>query len=88
MCRIICCSNAHLRFFLTLENSSMRLLFLCIMQDLEPNEKVINIPEEKRHGEHCRCFSDNGIHNQQYAAKSSLFKAKEICNLINFKLCF
>lgn len=31
------------------------------MEGLETNDKVINILEENRHGEHCRCLADNGI---------------------------
>lgn len=31
------------------------------MEGLATNDKVINILEGSRHGEHCRCLSENGI---------------------------
>lgn len=31
------------------------------MEGLAANDKVINILESGRHGEHCRCLADNGI---------------------------
>ena len=32
-----------------------------ILEGLNANDKVINILEGNRHGEHCRCLADNGI---------------------------
>lgn len=31
------------------------------MEGLAANDKVINILESSRHGEHCQCLVDNGI---------------------------
>jgi hypothetical protein len=51
----------HICGFFDSREQQYEVIIPYIMDGLESNEKIINILEEKRHGEHCRCLSDKGI---------------------------
>ncbi|MDP5199114.1 MEDS domain-containing protein [Flavobacterium sp. DG2-3] len=51
----------HICGFFDSKEQQYEVIIPYIMEGLEANEKVINILEGSRHGEHCRCLTDNGI---------------------------
>ncbi|GAA3757036.1 hypothetical protein GCM10022423_04140 [Flavobacterium ginsengiterrae] len=51
----------HICGFFDSREQQYEVILPYIMEGLETNEKVINILEGNRHGEHCRCLADNGI---------------------------
>ena len=51
----------HICGFFDSKEQQYEVITPYIMEGLEANEKVINILEGSRHGEHCRCLADNGI---------------------------
>ena len=51
----------HICGFFDSKEQQYEVIIPYIMEGLEANEKVINILEGSRHGEHCRCLADNGI---------------------------
>lgn len=51
----------HICGFFDSREQQYEVIIPYIMEGLEANDKVINILEGSRHGEHCRCLADNGI---------------------------
>lgn len=51
----------HICGFFDSREQQYEVIIPYIMEGLEANDKVINILESNRHGEHCRCLADNGI---------------------------
>lgn len=51
----------HICGFFDSKEQQYEVIIPYIMEGLESNDKVINILEGSRHGEHCRCLTDNGI---------------------------
>ncbi|MBO9584821.1 MAG: MEDS domain-containing protein [Flavobacterium sp.] len=51
----------HICGFFDSKEQQYEVIVPYIMEGLAANDKVINILEENRHGEHCRCLADNGI---------------------------
>ncbi|KAF2337004.1 MEDS domain-containing protein [Flavobacterium daemonense] len=51
----------HICGFFDSKEQQYEVIIPYIMEGLEGNDKVINILEGDRHGEHCRCLADNGV---------------------------
>ncbi|WP_294957795.1 MEDS domain-containing protein [uncultured Flavobacterium sp.] len=51
----------HICGFFDSREQQYEVIIPYIMEGLKANDKVINILEGNRHGEHCRCLADNGI---------------------------
>ncbi|GAA4121842.1 hypothetical protein GCM10022250_03870 [Flavobacterium chungbukense] len=51
----------HICGFFDSREQQYEVIIPYIMEGLNANDKVINILESSRHGEHCRCLADNGI---------------------------
>ncbi|TDW47822.1 DcmR-like sensory protein [Flavobacterium sp. 270] len=51
----------HICGFFDSREQQYEVIIPYIMEGLESNDKVINILEANRHGEHCRCLTDSGI---------------------------
>lgn len=51
----------HICGFFDSREQQYEVIIPYILEGLETNDKVINILEGSRHGEHCRCLADNGI---------------------------
>lgn len=51
----------HICGFFDSREQQYEVIIPYIMEGLEANDKVINILEGNRHGEHCRCLADHGI---------------------------
>lgn len=51
----------HICGFFDSKEQQYDVIIPYIMEGLESNDKVVNILEGNRHGEHCRCLSDNGV---------------------------
>lgn len=51
----------HICGFFDSKEQQYEVILPYIMEGLEGNDKVINILEGSRHGEHCRCLAENGI---------------------------
>jgi len=54
-------SPMHICGFFDSKEQQYEVIIPYILEGLEANDKVINILEGSRHGEHCRCLADNGI---------------------------
>lgn len=54
-------SPMHICGFFDSRDQQYEVIIPYIIEGLAINEKVINILEGNRHGEHCRCLSENGI---------------------------
>ncbi|MBB4802596.1 hypothetical protein HNP37_002671 [Flavobacterium nitrogenifigens] len=51
----------HICGFFDSREQQYEVIIPYILEGLETNDKVINILEGSRHGEHCRCLAENGI---------------------------
>ncbi|AWK05764.1 hypothetical protein HYN56_16590 [Flavobacterium crocinum] len=51
----------HICGFFDSREQQYEVIIPYILEGLEANDKVINILEGNRHGEHCRCLTDNGV---------------------------
>lgn len=51
----------HICGFFDSREQQYEVIIPYILEGLETNDKVINILEGNRHGEHCRCLAGNGI---------------------------
>lgn len=51
----------HICGFFDSREQQYEVIIPYILEGLEANDKVINILEGNRHGEHCRCLTENGI---------------------------
>ncbi|MBL0737743.1 MEDS domain-containing protein [Flavobacterium sp. GN10] len=51
----------HICGFFDSREQQYEVIIPYILEGLEGNDKVINILEGNRHGEHCRCLTENGI---------------------------
>lgn len=54
-------SPMHICGFFDSKEQQYDIIIPYILEGLQANEKVINILEGNRHGEHCRCLADNGV---------------------------
>jgi len=54
-------SPMHICGFFDSKEQQYEVIIPYILEGLEANEKVINILEGSRHGEHCRCLAENGV---------------------------
>lgn len=62
----------HICGFFDSRQQQYEVIIPYILEGLETNDKVINILEGNRHGEHCRCLADNGISIAQKLASGQL----------------
>ena len=62
----------HICGFFDSREQQYEVIIPYILEGLETNDKVINILEGNRHGEHCRCLADNGISIAQKLASGQL----------------
>lgn len=62
----------HICGFFDSREQQYEVIIPYIMEGLEANDKVINILEGNRHGEHCRCLADNGISIAQKLSSGQL----------------
>ncbi|MBZ4035382.1 MEDS domain-containing protein [Flavobacterium sp. 17A] len=51
----------HICGFFDSKEQQYEVIVPYILEGLQANDKVINILEGNRHGEHCRCLAENGI---------------------------
>jgi len=65
-------SPMHICGFFDSREQQYEVIIPYILEGLETNDKVINILEGNRHGEHCRCLADNGISIAQKLASGQL----------------
>ncbi|WP_116788633.1 MEDS domain-containing protein [Flavobacterium psychrotrophum] len=65
-------SPMHICGFFDSREQQYEVIIPYIMEGLSVNDKVINILESNRHGEHCRCLTDNGISIAQKLASGQL----------------
>lgn len=65
-------SPMHICGFFDSREQQYEVIIPYIMEGLATNDKVINILEGKRHGEHCRCLADNGISIAEKMASGQL----------------
>lgn len=65
-------SPMHICGFFDSREQQYEVIIPYIMEGLAANDKVINILEGNRHGEHCRCLSDNGISIAETMASEQL----------------
>lgn len=65
-------SPMHICGFFDSREQQYEVIIPYIMEGLATNDKVINILEGNRHGEHCRCLADNGISIAEKMASGQL----------------
>lgn len=65
-------SPMHICGFFDSREQQYEVIIPYIMEGLSANDKVINILEGSRHGEHCRCLADNGISIAEKMASGQL----------------
>ncbi|WP_433831212.1 MEDS domain-containing protein [Flavobacterium anhuiense] len=51
----------HICGFFDSKEQQYEVIIPYIMEGLKANDKVVNILEGERHGEHCRCIANNGV---------------------------
>ncbi|MEN2489343.1 MEDS domain-containing protein [Flavobacterium sp. B11] len=61
VCGELLSAPMHICGFFDSREQQYEVIIPYILEGLEANDKVINILEGNRHGEHCRCLADNGI---------------------------
>ena len=65
-------SPMHICGFFDSKEQQYEVIIPYIMEGLAANDKVINILEGDRHGEHCRCLASNGISISEKMASGQL----------------
>ena len=65
-------SPMHICGFFDSREQQYAVIIPYIMEGLKTNDKVINILEGIRHGEHCRCLASNGISIAEKLASGQL----------------
>ncbi|MDQ6531066.1 MEDS domain-containing protein [Flavobacterium sp. LHD-85] len=61
VCGELLSAPMHICGFFDSREQQYEVIIPYILEGLEANDKVINILEGNRHGEHCRCLAENGI---------------------------
>ncbi|MFD1605431.1 MEDS domain-containing protein [Flavobacterium artemisiae] len=62
----------HICGFFDSKEQQYEVIVAYILEGLQANDKVINILEVNRHGEHCRCLAENGISIAEKLASGQL----------------
>jgi len=61
VCGELLSAPMHICGFFDSREQQYEVIIPYILEGLNANDKVINILEGNRHGEHCRCLAENGI---------------------------